>query len=214
MEVVPLDGQFRAGGSRTYGEWVLRLLGLRDGGPQRWTGDENFEVTSAESPYELEAVLHSRLQAGFSARMTAGFCWPWSNPRKDDTLVLDVEVGDWVRPWNVKGERGVGNFPPSALWATADGGFEQIGCVYTAQGFEYDWNGVIIGPDLLWRNGRLITVRSASKDPALKKNGITDEQADRLIRNTYKVLLTRGMVGTVLYSVDEETQEFLAELVR
>jgi DUF2075 family protein len=211
---VSLDGQFRAGGSRAYEEWVLQLLGLDGGDPQRWIGDERFEVMSVESPYELEALLRSRLEAGFSARMTAGFCWPWSDPRKDDTLVPDVEVGDWSRPWNVKDERTVGDSPPSALWATAEGGFGQVGCVYTAQGFEYDWNGVIIGPDLVWRNGQLITVRSASKDPALKKNGITDEQADRLIRNTYKVLLTRGMLGTVLYSVDEETQEFFADLVR
>jgi DUF2075 family protein len=144
--------------------------------------------------------------------MTAGFCWPWSAPA-DESLVADVRVGDWSRPWNVKGDRAVGNAPASALWATADGGFEQVGCVYTAQGFEYDWNGVIFGPDLMYRDGKLVTVRSASKDPALMRKGVSDEQADRLIRNTYKVLLTRGMMGTALYSVDPATQEFLAGLL-
>lgn len=74
--------------------------------------------------------------------------------------------------------------PPSALWATLDGGFGQIGCVYTAQGFEYDWNGVIFGPDLVYRNGMLRTFPAASKDPALKKKTVTADQADRLIRNT------------------------------
>jgi DUF2075 family protein len=93
-----------------------------------------------------------------------------------------------------------------------DGGFEQVGCVYTAQGFEYDWNGVIIGPDLVVRDGKLTPVRQASKDPALTR-GTTDEQADRLIRNTYKVLLTRGMLGTCLYAVDPETQHFLRRLL-
>jgi DUF2075 family protein len=152
------------------------------------------------------------MKDGYSARMTAGFCWKWSEPHKDDTLVPDVRIGDWARPWNVKGDRSVGEAPASALWATLPGGFEQVGCVYTAQGFEYDWNGVIIGPDLVARDGKLITVRSASKDPALTRS-VTDEQADRLIRNTYKVLLTRGMVGTAIYAVDRETQEFLANLV-
>ncbi|MEU7983274.1 DUF2075 domain-containing protein [Streptosporangium canum] len=209
---ISLDGQFRCGGSRAYEEWVLRLLGLRGDAPALWLGDDHFTVSLAESPQEFDALLRSKLDKGYSARMTAGFCWPWSNPRKDDTLVQDVRIGDWSRPWNVKGDRAVGDAPASALWATQDGGFEQVGCVYTAQGFEYDWNGVVLGPDLVHRNGRLVTVRSASKDPALVR-GTTDEQADRLIRNTYKVLLTRGMVGTLVFSTDPETQEFLARLL-
>ena len=68
-----------------------------------------------------------------------GYCWPWSEPRPDDRLVNDVHIGDWARPWNVKGDRSVGSAPPSALWATKEGGFDQVGCIYTAQGFEYDW---------------------------------------------------------------------------
>ncbi|MFG1703750.1 DNA/RNA helicase domain-containing protein [Nonomuraea sp. M3C6] len=210
---VDLDAQFRCGGSRKYEDWVLRLLGLDGGAPETWTGDDHFAVSLTESPYELEALLRSQLEAGYSARMTAGFCWPWSAPNGDDSLVADVRVGDWARPWNVKGDRAMGNAPASALWASAPGGFEQVGCVYTAQGFEYDWNGVIFGPDLVYRDGKLVTVRSASKDPALMRKGVSDEQADRLIRNTYKVLLTRGMMGTAVYSVDPATQEFLAGLL-
>ena len=100
------------------------------------------------------------------------------------------------------------------LWATFDGGFEQVGCVYTAQGFEYDWSGVILGPDIVARDGRLVTVREANKDPDFKRRAVTDAQYARHIRNIYKVLLTRGMVGTVIYAVDPETQEFLADLLR
>jgi hypothetical protein len=210
---VQLDTQFRCGGSRKYEDWVLNLLGLNGGQPIPWTGDDHFEVWAAASPYELEAVLRDRLGAGKSARMTAGYCWRWSEPA-GDRLIPDVVIGDWARPWNAKGDRTVGDAPPSALWATFDGGFGQVGCVYTAQGFEYDWNGVIFGPDLVYRDGRLVTVRTASKDPALVRKGVTDDQADRLIRNTYKVLLTRGMIGTVLYSADAETQRFLASLTR
>ncbi|WP_328595294.1 DUF2075 domain-containing protein [Actinomadura macrotermitis] len=215
LEVVPvsLDEQFRSGGSRKYEEWVLRLLGLQEGGPQPWTGDDHFDVALAESPFELEALLQAKQEGDHSARMTAGYCWSWSDPTKDHTLVPDVVIGDWARPWNVKGDRSVGDAPPSELWATKEGGFGQVGCVYTAQGFEYDWNGVVFGPDLVYRNGRLITDRTQSKDPALRPRSVSDERADELIRNTYKVLLTRGMVGTLLYSVDKETQEFLAGLL-
>ncbi|WP_225994163.1 DUF2075 domain-containing protein [Actinomadura rudentiformis] len=216
---VSLDEQFRCGGSRKYEEWVLALLGLDGDTPTPWEGDDHFDVTLADSPYDLEAQLKTQQSHGYSARMTAGFCWPWSDPQKNHlgqptTLVSDVVIGEWARPWNVKGDRSIGDAPPSDLWATHEGGFDQVGCVYTAQGFEYDWNGVILGPDLIYRDGSLITVRSASKDPALKPKTVTDTQADRLIRNTYKVLLTRGMAGTILYSTDPETQTYLAGLLR
>jgi hypothetical protein len=210
---ISLDGQFRCGGSQKYERWVLRLLGLEAGEPELWTGDDHFHITLAESPWELENVLRGKLAEGYSGRMSAGYCWPWSDPRPDDQLVNDVRIGDWARPWNVKGDRSVGSAPPSALWATKEGGFEQVGCIYTAQGFEYDWSGVIIGPDLTVRDGRTVAVREANKDPEFKKRSVTNEQYDQHIRNIYKVLLTRGMIGTVIYAVDPRTQELLAELI-
>ncbi|WP_245666411.1 MULTISPECIES: DNA/RNA helicase domain-containing protein [Micromonospora] len=118
-------------------------------------------------------------------------------------------------PWNVKSDRSVGDAPGSAFWATDPNGFGQVGCVYTAQGFEYEWSGVIVGPDLIARDGRLVTRRTESKDPAFRsRKQLSDFEADRLIRNTYKVLMTRGMRGTVLYSTDPETRAYLASLVQ
>uniref|UniRef100_UPI0021F2D186 DUF2075 domain-containing protein n=1 Tax=Mycolicibacterium hippocampi TaxID=659824 RepID=UPI0021F2D186 len=120
----------------------------------------------------------------------------------------------WSRPWNSKSDRRIGDAPPSALWATDEGGFNQVGCVYTAQGFEYDWNGVIIGPDLVWRGGRFVSVREANKDPDFRNsNKVPDSRFDVLVRHVYKVLLTRGMIGTVIYSTDYETREALRLLI-
>ncbi|MFC6882141.1 MULTISPECIES: DUF2075 domain-containing protein [Actinomadura] len=213
VERVDLTGQWRCGGSEKYEEWVLGLLGLAAEGPAPWTGDDHFDVTVAETPQEMEALLRDKMAEGYTARISAGYCWPWSDPRKDDSLVPDVRIGDWARPWNVKGDRSIGTAPPSALWSTKDGGFDQVGCVYTAQGFEYDWSGVIIGPDLIAGPEGLVTVRGENKDPELIKKTVSDTQVDRHIRNIYKVLLTRGMAGTVLYAVDPATREFLAGLV-
>lgn len=211
--VVPLESQFRCGGSDAYLRWVVRLLGLEPGGPVPWDPDDRMRLLIAESPEEMEAFLDSRRTQDYGARMSAGYCWTWSpEPKPGQPLPLDVVIGDWARPWNLRGERSVSGAPPSALWATDPAGFGQIGCVYTAQGFEYDWSGVIIGPDLLWRGDRWVTDRTASKDPVFKKS-TPDADVDRLIRNTYKVLLTRGMVGTVVYSTDPETQQKLRELV-
>ncbi len=83
--------------------------------------------------------------------MSAGYCWKWSDAKPGQELPADVVIGDWRRPWNLKSDRSVMGAPPSALWATDPAGFGQVGCVYTAQGFEYDWSGVVFGPDLVWR---------------------------------------------------------------
>ena len=212
---VDLDVQFRCGGSAAYVTWVQRLLGLQPGGPVPWGGDAAFAVETAAGPAALEDVLRSKLDEGYGARMTAGYCWPWSNPRDDGTLVPDVAVNGWAKPWNLRGDRAVGDAPPAALWASAEGGFGQVGCVYTAQGFEYDWSGVLLGPDLVWRTDRWVTVRSANKDPDFRNRAkVSDDEFERLVRNVYKVLLPRGMVGTVITSVDAETQRLLETLVQ
>jgi hypothetical protein len=211
--VVPLDSQFRCGGSDAYLRWVVRLLGLEAGGPVVWDPDDRMRLLVAESPEEMEEFLEARRSHGYGARMSAGYCWPWSpEPKPGAPLPADVVIGSWARPWNLRGDRAISGAPPSALWATDPAGFGQVGCVYTAQGFEYDWSGVIIGPDLVWRGDHWVTDRTASKDPVFRK-ATSDADVDRLIRNTYKVLLTRGMVGTVVYSTDSETREKLRELV-
>ncbi|BCJ52511.1 ATP-binding protein [Actinoplanes sp. NBRC 14428] len=215
VDVVSLHDQFRCGGSEAYERWVLRLLGLDGGPPGVWEGDGRFDLRVAGSPEEMEAFLAARQAAGETARMTAGYCWPWSDPRPDGSLVHDVRVGGWSRPWNVRSDRSVGDAPGSPFWATDPNGFGQVGCVYTAQGFEYEWSGVIVGPDLVARDGRLVTNRDEFKDPNFRsRRTVSDAEADRLIRNTYKVLMTRGMRGTVLYAVDPGTRDFLANLVR
>ncbi|MEU3217068.1 DUF2075 domain-containing protein [Streptomyces sp. NPDC006971] len=213
-EVVELDGQFRCGGSDTYEKWVVDLLGLEGGTPSRWEPDGKLELRIAESPREMEDFLVARRAEKYGARMSAGYCWKWTTKITPEMTALpnDVVIGDWARPWNVHGDRSVLGAPPAPLWATEEAGFGQIGCVYTAQGFEYDWSGVIIGPDLVWRTDHWVVDRSASKDPVFTKS-TPDDEIDQLIRNTYKVLLTRGMVGTIIYATDPETREKLRSLV-
>jgi hypothetical protein len=207
---VDLDGQFRCGGSRLYESWLNGFLNLGSSEEISWARDPNFNVLVAESPEEIESILRQFENDGYKSRITAGYCWTWNDPNEDGTLPKDVKIGNWSKPWNVKGDRGVGGYLSGELWAIDPKGFDQIGCVYTAQGFEYDWNAVIFGPDLIWRSGEWIADRSGSKDPAMR--GIAQEHFETLVKNTYKVLLTRGLVGTLLYSVDEETQQHFKSL--
>lgn len=211
VRVIDLDGQFRCGGSRAYEEWVLRLLGLEPGGPIAWEGDEAFSLSLAEAPSPMEDRLRSVLTRGYGARMAAGYCWRWSDPIKDGGLVPDVIIGDWQRPWNNKKDTSHAGAPGTPYWATDPAGFEQIGCVYTAQGFEYDYAGVILGPDLVWRTDRWVARPDGSRDSAVKRGTVGD--FDRAVRNTYKVLLTRGMRGAIVYSTDPQTQSLLESLI-
>ncbi|WP_241236932.1 DUF2075 domain-containing protein [Georgenia faecalis] len=219
LQKVDLNAQFRAGGSETYLRWVHRLLGLDDeldatGAPVHWHDEPAFSVDVVDSVEELESRLRARHDGGDTARVTAGYCWRWSDPRADGTLVHDVTIGEWSRPWNLKSDRAIGGAPPSSLWASDPAGFEQVGCVYTAQGFEYAWNGVILGPDLVWRDDRWVAQRTENKDPDFRsRSAVDDATFDRLVRHVYKVLLTRGLRGTLIYSVDADTQAMLRERV-
>lgn len=221
VRVVRLDGQFRCGGSDLYEAWVQRLLQLDSQPPVSWsqlTADLNdsFVVCSANSPTALETWLaHQHEHESGTARMAAGFCWDWSDPvgrGNQKRLVDDVQIDGWSRPWNAKPGNDVPGVPDSDYWASDERGFGQVGCIYSAQGFEYDWAGVVFGPDLVRRGDRWEARQEPSWDSRVKSASESD--FDDLIRNTYKVLLTRGMKGACVYSTDPETQAFLEKMAR
>ncbi|WP_086819040.1 DNA/RNA helicase domain-containing protein [Allokutzneria sp. NRRL B-24872] len=221
---IELNGQFRYGGSALYDEWVLRLLGLADGEPIAWSDlvagqEDDFAVRFKSTPHAMEDWLRSQeANVSGTARIAAGFSWPWTDPQ-EGKLVNDVVIGDWHRPWNAKQKFAVEGVPSASHWSFGDKGFGQVGCVYTAQGFEYDWAGVIFGEDLVVRRGRWRAQLGKSCDhgafSGLRGSQSTVERtAARLILNSYKVLLTRALRGVCVYSVDQETAEYLREHAR
>ena len=109
--------------------------------------------TSLSLPPRWSPACASRMARGYPSRIAAGYCWNWSKP-KADFLFPDVQIGDWKRPWNNPKDTQVGDAPGRPFWASDPAGFDQVGCVYTAQGFEYDYGGVIFGDDLVWRTDR------------------------------------------------------------
>ena len=202
-----LSVQFRCGGAREYVEWVDYLLGFRTERPESFAGRYQFEIaTDAE---ELEAVLD--LDAKGTSRLIAGFCWKWSSPNSDGSLVDDVVIGSWQRPWNRKEEKRTyrPQDHPYTKWATTREGLGQVGCIYSAQGFEFERVGVIWGPDLVWRNDRWVGQKKQSKDPGLHR--ATGEEVTKLIRHAYRVLLTRGIRGTRVLCLDQETKDHIAK---
>jgi uncharacterized protein len=205
-----LEAQFRCGGSDGYTNWIDNTLQIRRTANALWTPDPNFELKIFKSPEELELAIRRKSEEGFSARMTAGFCWPWSNELyPDGSLIEDVQIGNYKRPWNAREDltgmkKGI---PKSQFWAYDPKGIDQVGCVYTAQGFEFDYAGVIVGTDLIYNpnTGAWEGHSENSYDTQVKSS--TDFL--QLVKNTYRVLLTRGMKGCYIYFMDKNTEAFV-----
>jgi DUF2075 family protein len=162
------------------------------------------------SVQDLEAAIREKSIPGQTARLVAGYCWPWSEPNLDGTLIPDVKVGNWQMPWNAKANAGrlASGIPKSDFWASDPGGLEQVGCVYTAQGFEFDYVGVIIGRDLRYDSTKndWISDHRESQDGTLTRMGRAN--FTQYVKNTYRVLLTRGIKGCYLYFLDDDTRRF------
>ena len=206
-----LEAQFRCAGSDAFVNWVANTLAIERTANQIWNQkDELFELKVFSSAKGLDAAIRRRVEEGMSARLVAGFCWPWSNPRPDGSLVDDVVIGDFVRPWNAKPEarRLARDVPRATLWAHDQRGINQIGCVYTAQGFEFDYVGVIWGADLRFdpTNQEWVAYPGHSHDAIVRRSGAGFRE---FIKSTYRVLLSRGMKGCYVYCVDPETAKFL-----
>lgn len=207
-----LATQFRCGGCREYVDWLDYFLGFSASEPDSWYGHYGVEIVTDAA--ELDLYVERAIVAGDSARLVAGFCWKWSKANTDGSLVEDVVIGDWRKPWNRKAAANR-QYPPErhpyTLWATTAEGQQQVGCIYSIQGFEFDRVGVIWGPDLVWRDGTWVGQKKVSKDPGLR--AATPDQVTQLIRHAYRVLLTRGMKGTAILCLDEETRDHLARAV-
>ncbi len=210
ISVFELETQFRLAGSSAFLSWLDNTLGLAETANPIWDNSEAFDFRIVDSVEQLDAMIRTKADEGFTARLTAGFCWRWSDPEPDGTMVPDVKVGTWQMPWNARPDAGrlAPNVPPSNFWASDPNGINQVGCVYTAQGFEFDYVGVIFGRDLRWdpESEDWIGDSAASHDSIVKRSG--DRFTD-LVKRTYRVLLTRGLKGCYVYFEDRETQNYL-----
>jgi hypothetical protein len=205
-----LETQFRCAGSSAFVSWVNNTLGIKETANTMWGRDEAFDFRVVESPEALEELIIQKAGEGFSARMTAGFCWPWSDARPDGTLVDDVVIGGYRRPWNARPEarRLAKGIPKALTWAYDPEGLSQVGCVYTAQGFEFDYAGVIFGKDLVYNP----SMRSWDGHPEISYDSVVKRSGQKfldLVKHTYRVLLTRGMKGCYVHFMDKGTESYV-----
>ncbi|MGN2243325.1 DNA/RNA helicase domain-containing protein [Frateuria sp. GZRR33] len=209
-----LSSQFRCSGSDGYLAWLDNTLGLRETANTRLDCDE-FDFRVVDSPNELHDLIAAR-NGSNKARVVAGYCWDWVSKRNPDLYDIVMPEHGYARRWNLDRD--------GSLWIVTPTSVDEVGCIHTCQGLELDYIGVIIGPDMVARDGTLTTTADARspmdrsirgwKSRAKIDPDGTSAQVDRIIRNTYKTLLTRGMKGCYVYCVDAETREFLRSCLR
>ena len=205
-----LASQFRCNGSDGYLAWLDNTLQIRPTANERLTPEE-FDFRVFDSPGDLRDHIYALNREKNKARMVAGYCWDWAS--KDNPLLPDIAFPgtDFSAQWNLKDD--------GSLWIMAERSVEQVGCIHTCQGLEVDHTGVIVGPDLIVRDGKVITdgMARSSKDHSVKgfrglhKKDPTGAQklVEPIIKNTYRTLMTRGMKSCSVYCADMETKEFI-----
>ena len=203
-DTLKLTSQFRCNGSEGYISFLNDLLEISS--TANYDGfDGDYELCVYDDLCRMREDLRQKNRVNNKARMVAGYCYPWPSKNSNDPSIYDIELeGGFRARWN---------FNSTDTWAIDRDSFDQVGCIHTAQGLEFDYVGVMIGLDLRYENGHVITDPSkrAKSDQSLRgmKKHPNPELADRIIRNTYKVLLTRGQKGCYIYCQDPALRGYL-----
>lgn len=207
-----LVSQFRCGGSDDYMAWIDHVLGVAPASDSYFS-PASFDFRIFEEPQEMHTEIARLNEINNRARVVAGYCWNWVSDK--DSKKFDIEIGGYKARWNLKS---YGN-----EWIMNPNSASEVGCIHTCQGLEVDYIGVIVGRDLVVREGRLVTDPSerARTDASLKgfKKEAKDDpisatrKADEIIRNTYRTLMTRGMKGCFVYFEDKETAAYFQDLL-
>ncbi len=201
-----LISQFRCNGSDGYLNFLDNLLEIRE--TANLDFDYDYEIRLFSSPAKMREALREKNDINNKSRMIAGYCYEWvseNNPTGDE---YDIILEDGFRAkWNFS----------NTLFAIAPDSFDQVGCIHTTQGLEFDYCGIIIGKDLRYENGKVITDQSqeALSDNSSGIRSCKDTSlADRLIRNTYKTLMSRGQKGCYLYCEDKPLLDHISKMLK
>jgi Uncharacterized conserved protein len=201
-----LLSQFRCDGSDGYIAFIDNLLEKRKTANQ-YFDFENFDFKVYDDPNKMREDLRIKNNINNKARMVAGYCFDWNvkNHRGDYDIYLD---NDFKAKWNLESDK---------VWAVNPTSFDEVGCIHTCQGLEFDYVGVIIGDDLRYENGHVITDKNMISNDD-KSSGIRTCKspilADELIKNTYKVLLTRGQKGCYVYCKDKALSDYIKSIIK
>ena len=203
-----LISQFRCNGSNGYLAWVDDLLEIRDTANFNLDGLD-YDVRLCDDPKDVRNIIIEKNKASNKARVLAGYCWKWEKSKQNDPNYHDIKIGDFEMSWNMK----------DGIYALSETSVNEAGCIHTTQGLEFDYVGVIMGDDIRFENGHVVTdfTKRASTDQSIKglkkmykENPVEAlARADEIIKNTYRTLMTRGMKGCCIYCTDPGMREYI-----
>ena len=214
VQEMELLSQFRCDGSDGYLAWLDDVLEIRETANYDLR-DIDYDIRIMDSPNEVRNLIVECNKARNQSRILAGYCWTWIKGGKSNTDVHDIKIGDFEMSWNLDN---------TSTYAIDENSVNEIGCIHTSQGLEFDYTGVIIGDDMRYENGHIVTdfTKRAKTDQSLK--GIKKlykenpefalKEADEIIKNTYRTLMTRGMKGCYVYCTDKKLAEYLKECLK
>ncbi len=205
-EETKLFSQFRCNGSDAYIQFIDALLQRKKETIHISLQELNYDFRIFDNPSQMREALRGKNKNN-KARMVAGYCYDWNvkNHRGD----VDIDLpGGFQAKWNLENDK---------IWAINPRSFEEVGCIHTAQGLEFDYVGVLIGKDLTFdkKSGTIVVNKLAISrdDKSSGIRGTNDEDARRLILNTYKTLLTRGQKGCYVYCEDDALREYFKDMI-
>ena len=202
-----LVSQFRCNGSDAYIQFIDGILQRNEENVAVEFPELNYDFQVFDNAVEMREALREKNAINNKARMVAGYCYDWNvkNNRGDIDITLP---GGFQAKWNLANDR---------IWAINPNSFEEVGCIHTAQGLEFDYVGVLIGKDLCFDNTtrRILTNKLAisTDDHSSGIRSSSDQDARRLILNTYKTLLTRGQKGCYVYCEDDALREYFKSYI-
>ncbi len=207
---VELDAQFRCAGAEGFINWLDHILQIRNTANYNGWDTKDFEFKLFDNPNDMKRAIASKNKEGYSARMLAGYAWKWTSEKEGnaDGEIEDVTLPEFkfAMPWNSRKAR--------TTWAIDAEGIEQVGCIHTSQGLEFDYVGVIIGNDLRFNpDDRTYYVDwNSYKDMSGKKGLGKDRVAlSVLVRNIYKTLMSRAMKGCYVFICDAAVRQVFKE---
>lgn len=214
VQEMELVSQFRCNGSDGYLAWLDGVLEIRETANFDMK-DIDYDLRIMDSANEVRELIIECNKARNQSRILAGYCWEWLKEGQNNSDVHDIKIGDFEMSWNL------GN---TSTFAIDENSVNEIGCIHTSQGLEFDYAGVIIGDDMRYENGHIVTdfTKRAKTDQSLK--GIKKlykenpeyalKEADEIIKNTYRTLMTRGMKGCYVYCTDKNLADHLRECLK
>ncbi len=215
--LIELRNQMRIKANSETVNWIRSIID--DGEIKDLKKDNQYDIKCFNSPLELQNAINlkdSDQKLGIS-RLVATYDWPFVEEKKKlATPKWFVEIDDWKAPWNqqLQPEKKYSKMS----WIEQPQTIHEVGSTFTVQGFDLNYVGVIIGPSVKYRNGKIIFDISKSKNKNAVQNrklesGEMMNYGERLLRNELNVLLTRGVNGLYVYAVDEELQNALKKAI-